>query len=91
MKKKNAANEPSKTTMIGTSIAGIRVLVFELDDLCVPAVEVVAAVALAVPLPTTLGALLAVPVEAALKAPAAEREESWAEFETTIRTPVLCQ
>ena len=33
MKKKNAANEASKTKMIGATIAGIRVSVFELDDL----------------------------------------------------------
>jgi hypothetical protein len=82
MKKKNAANEASKMTMIGTTTAGIRVLVFELDDVWVLALEVVVAaaavrllVALATSPPTAL-------VEAVLKAPAADREASWVGFVT---------
>jgi len=84
MKKKNAANEASKTITIGTTIAGIRVLVFELDDLWVLAVEVVVAAA-AVFAVALVAPPLTTPVERVLKAPAAEREENWAEFETTIR------
>jgi hypothetical protein len=86
MKKKNAANEANKTITMGTTIAGIRVLVFELDDLWVLAVEVALAAAFAVALVVALIALpLTMLVERVLKAPAAEREENWAEFETTIR------
>jgi hypothetical protein len=56
------------------------------------AVEVVVAVALAVPLPVALTAPpLVTPVEAVLKAPTAEREESWAEFEIMIGMPWLLQ
>ena len=86
MKKKNAANEASKTITIGTTIAGIRVLVFELDDLWVLAVEVVVAAA-AVFAVALVAPPLTTPVERVLKAPAAEREENWAEFETTIGVP----
>jgi uncharacterized RDD family membrane protein YckC len=91
MKKKNAANEASKTITIGMTIAGIRVLVFELDDLWVLAVEVVVAAAFAVALVAMLTALpLTTPVEGVLKAPAAEREENWAEFATTTRALERC-
>jgi hypothetical protein len=91
MKKKNAANEANKTITMGTTIAGIRVLVFELDDLWVLAVEVALAAAFAVALVVALIALpLTMLVERVLKAPAAEREENWAEFETTTGIPWSC-
>ena len=92
MKKKNAANEASKMIMIGMAIAGIRVLVFELDDLWVLALEVVvaAAVAAAVRLPVALATSpLTALVEAVLKAPAADREASSAGFVTMTELPLL--
>jgi hypothetical protein len=90
MKKKNAANEASKTITIGATIAGIRVLVFELDDLWVLAVEVAvaaAAVFVVAPVVALIAPPLTMPVEGVLKAPSADREENWAEFETMIRVP----
>jgi hypothetical protein len=86
MKKKKAPNEARSMIMTtGTTIAGMRVLVFVLDDLWVLAAELVAAAALAVPL--VVAAVVAVGDASVLNAPAADREVNSAEFETTTGTP----
>lgn len=73
---------------IGTTIAGMRVLVFELDDLWALAAELVAAAALPVALLVALSVVL---VETCvLNAPAADREASSAELETITGMPWLC-
>ena len=87
--KKNPANEPSsRTTTTGTTIAGIRVLVFVLDEVWAVAPELVALAAFAVSLPVAVVVGLAETVE--LKAPAADREASSAEFETINGNPDFC-
>jgi hypothetical protein len=85
MKKKKAANEASRMTTTGMTIAGMRVLVFELDDLWALAPELVAlAVAVAVAL------MVALEDVAVSKALAADKEDNSAELVTMTRFPWLC-
>ena len=89
MKRKKAAKEPrSRTTTTGTTIAGMRVLDFVLEELWALAAELVEAAALAVPLPVT--PVVVVEDTAVSRAPSAESEASWAELETGIGTPCVC-
>jgi hypothetical protein len=85
MKRKKAANEARRRKRIGTRIANMRVLVFILDDWWALAAELVAVAAPAVPPPGAL--VMVLEGSCVLKAPAVDREENWAEFETITGTP----
>ena len=90
MKKKKAPKEArSRTTTTGTTIAGMRVLVFELEDLWALAAEPVEVAAFAVPLPVLLATALGVALKGAcgLKAPIEDSEENCAESVTMTGTP----